>query len=512
MNSLERQYNELHDYHVNKINIYYANDNSILALMNNIEFIDSVIHITIGTEDLYIFSDIQKFSEYKNRNNVQKFGTITIKTKTELHKYNYILTNNVLPSVIPANSCAYLYSSDLTAPEIGCKPINRINYVGLSNNGNTCYMNAGIQFLYSIPELRDFLRNITFGNLVHTNNDVKFLFLMKNLFAQLETSNASLDLSTIFFKNASNIQEKYNELFIAIALNPIQDANMYTQPNDASVFVIKFLESISNIKTISPAIKSVVERFENTIFYKINNVKYCKTTCRPVIVPNSDANLIIIPISHNNSLQQYIYDYSKEYLGYEIPDISGLPEFNQIKTKYDIDIEDRSVGEDWRQLIGKFPIASNIQQFKNCNEQEQYLIQTDQSELVVDQNNNNLLFFINRVDATGYSNRSVHANPKINIKGINYRLICCILFQQHPEHYVFIVFNDNGEPIQNINDSISNFTIPLLNTINENGYLYLYRRCNIINNLVFNNIQLGGYKDKYLKYKQKYLELKNLNI
>jgi hypothetical protein len=78
-------------------------------------------------------------------------------------------------------------------------------------------------------------------------------------------------------------------------------------------------------------------------------------------------------------------------------------------------------------------------------------------------------------------------------------------------HYTFILYDNEGENVKNqFDDEFVNDGGPDINTIQEAAYILLYKREDIQSGGTINTISKENeskWKNKYLKYKQKYLNL-----
>ena len=61
-------------------------------------------------------------------------------------------------------------------------------YIGLANQGATCYMNSLLQSLYMTPEFRQFIYSWKYNEDLHGNKDYCIPYQLQKLFANLQLS------------------------------------------------------------------------------------------------------------------------------------------------------------------------------------------------------------------------------------------------------------------------------------------------------------------------------------
>ncbi|CDW83714.1 ubiquitin carboxyl-terminal hydrolase family protein [Stylonychia lemnae] len=64
-------------------------------------------------------------------------------------------------------------------------------YIGLANQGGTCYMNSLLQSLYMTPEFRQFIYSFNYNSDLHGNKDYCIPFQLQRLFANLQLSRSN---------------------------------------------------------------------------------------------------------------------------------------------------------------------------------------------------------------------------------------------------------------------------------------------------------------------------------
>ena len=115
-------------------------------------------------------------------------------------------------------------------------------YLGLSNQGATCYMNSAIQTLYMTPEFRKSVYEWRYNPEIHGNKDFCIPYQLQRLFAQLQLSRKDFvdtrSLTRSFGWNSSeafeqqDVQEFLRVLFDAIEQSFEMAGEQYKLIND----------------------------------------------------------------------------------------------------------------------------------------------------------------------------------------------------------------------------------------------------------------------------------------
>ena len=66
--------------------------------------------------------------------------------------------------------------------------IRHQKYIGLGNQGATCYLNSAIQTLYMTPEFRKNIYGWTYNEEVHGEKSTSIPYQLQKLFAELQMS------------------------------------------------------------------------------------------------------------------------------------------------------------------------------------------------------------------------------------------------------------------------------------------------------------------------------------
>ena len=129
----------------------------------------------ISSEDLIMdpvcFLESSRIATYNllvelSRNCLENFSTIIKQLIQFHHKSNEVLANewNYIPPVVPRSECGF---------------------VGLKNGGATCYMNAVLQQLFTMPGIAEYLLSIEDDS---EDKDKSVFYQLQNLFAHLKES------------------------------------------------------------------------------------------------------------------------------------------------------------------------------------------------------------------------------------------------------------------------------------------------------------------------------------
>ena len=332
----------------------------------------------------------------------------------------------------------------------------QINYNGIININNSCYMNSVIQMLWTIPEIRyqilNYVEDTTLNptsaiqNILNTQK--KIVEYLKNIFD--------------FFNDTNNdIYINDNNLKILRNLFTID----YEQ-HDAEEF-------FSNIITG----KFILEKINGILIFPIIdlNCKFIETSKLICDFPipghirspdaNNDSYMLQLPIDeiNNKKIKDYINKYcSVERMPTETIDVNG----KKI-------IEENNISE----CLNNTGDVEDLDMKKNKGPGTKQLFLSDFS--------NNLIIQIKRFDTkvpipfTGAKNDSIVIPDKeLEINNTKFKLKGCVvhLGNNGAGHYVYVIFGDNGEPIKEISDSQVLDINNLYTNYLRNGYIYYYRK------------------------------------
>jgi ubiquitin C-terminal hydrolase len=183
----------------------------------------------------------------------------------------------------------------------------------LKNIGNTCYLNAALQYLYSIKEIRDYFKNNVIPFDPNKRNHYNILIELQkiiNAMSNHKTPEIPIDLSNINHENLHEILIK--NIIIA---DPIKGFNLTAQHDS-----IDFLQTIFN-SFFECGIKEISNLYHHTL-QSIVTCEYSNNQLKK-LDPQNVFTLYIIP--ELNNIQDYINNYQKrESLKY-----SDKPEQNE---------------------------------------------------------------------------------------------------------------------------------------------------------------------------------------
>jgi ubiquitin C-terminal hydrolase len=198
-------------------------------------------------------------------------------------------------------------------------------YCPLVNNKTYCFMNAVIQMLYSIPELRSFFINIDNETIKKANIKAKdteihttdillktFSVLFKYLNSNKQTT---IDIETI--KDTLINNDKIYHIFISIF--PKSETHGHKDASEFFNLLFKIFEYFTPMKSIYDTIMLT----ENTVFICKN-----KTNSSLSEIPSTETyplGIIALPITPSNStIQNLITEFERENILVDYKDTSDL--------------------------------------------------------------------------------------------------------------------------------------------------------------------------------------------
>ena len=358
---------------------------------------------------------------------------ITIKQGNENHEI--VFDYNMKESDYSDSNILYFYEN--------IQPIHPrlVGYCPLTNVGNSCYMNSAIQLLYSIPQLRDFFNSINIEDINQYNcfiptpeqinngyeicqtflrdRNIILLNALKKIFYEMKT-NHTVNISNIKGENI------YNKLITNTNLIKFrqEDTTEFMVPLISALNCFIETQQISNTFVITQQTKQICS----------NNEYNLKNTREP---------LFSLPLNGNN-IQELITNYTLEE---EVP-----------------------------------ASESNLAFCYNKG----HVYSRRQTRFLINDSLTTLIFSIKRFNYDQSTGSRIKLNNKIDtvkqirINNINFLIQGIIIHSGDASggHYVYLSFNENGDPHTIISDSS---ITPCNNSsyfknYQNNGYVYYYKR------------------------------------
>lgn len=337
-------------------------------------------------------------------------------------------------------------------------------YTGINNVGSSCYINATLQMLWSIPELRILFETSTVEDIkkikysekyfIVDQNDkgVKIDYREKNI-----DKNAIASLFNIFSVLIKNNKNKSKHLE--------QNFNM-TDKNYKPLLKLGHSETSIKISEVfdyhtqqdsNEMLMKILELFEkyfvdisNTFLFQEKSSVICSITKKKIV--NTENGNKILTLSTKNK-----------------------PSKNNISNLIENFMEIEKVDETDRDNI-----------LDACKNPQNQLGKYSHKQLDLDMNNTiNLLIQLKRfnfTNGTGTKIKTVIIPDKILIiNGISFKLEGCIIHlgaTMSRGHYIYLVFDENSNPIKYISDDSIVVDRNYLNHTTD-GYIYYYRKIEV---------------------------------
>jgi len=334
-------------------------------------------------------------------------------------------------------------------------PIARIisGYCPLANNGkNQCYMNASIQFLYSIPELRDCLKNIKPTELIPPQNATGICIKEDDVKKNRETIGALKLIFENLEKQSTEPLEiedlKINDIGVYTILINNLNFGMYNV-EDASEFLVRIITPFEcyydnkYIKTFIDALLFNQIRITNcdNNMKSIENIKLQEFNPEPLLRPyEKTINIELDNITTHTTIQTLINNYQQT---------KRIEKTNQVELQ-SCKNPDGALGKN----------ISDKYELENMRDQKYYIISLKRFDL----HNNKI-------------NTPIKINKIISINNTNFQIEGCILHSGGTGggHYTYAIYK-NGEPIGIMNDSrIDEINDTYESTSEVAGYIFLYK-------------------------------------
>ena len=360
----------------------------------------------------------------------------------------------------PDYECDKLEIIDIPTPTIPILPSRDISgivlpnqHIGLVNNGNTCFMNTALQFVYSMEYVRNYFLKVPPAGLSIISCAIKTLFLKMYRSRPGEIIN----LETTYIDHNGKVDNLYNILTFS---NDETKFN-YRAQEDCREYLQFLIDKLVSDKI------NINNNLEKLFSINILNLGSCSNLSKsPEVYRQGNNNSQSIPIiqleikNNDGTLQGLINNY---FTSENITEEESKLEYCKQLTGY---------GES--KLLKRQPIPL----INDCNKYLIISIKRWNSEIIYNEDRTRVMGFISNKTMT-----PINPNPIINIKKRLYKLTSCAVHEgadKEGGHYVLYKYDDDGNNISIISDR----DVDLINPGSRaqtsaaaavNGYIFLYR-------------------------------------
>ena len=361
-------------------------------------------------------------------------------------------------------------------------PNKTLVYTGIQNLGGTCYINSTIQMLWSIPEIRDYILSLNYETIIANAQKSyanQILFSLAAIFQSFNLKMKNPHIIEILTKLSSVIN--YDDK----TQNPKPDPLTHQDEFEFLLKLFQILETIKiklsdylniNTQTIKQCyfpIKDFVEplqKIEQHTFLELETYDIYTEKYRKEIIKRFNKHT-------NNSYFKTLKEY--QYL-------SNYKKPTELKIQILLDnYQKHEIMNDPDSYLLNCLNESKEEPLKNPNrkgtEPDYFNLGPGYRYNTIRSLTNNLVIMLKRFkyDTNGEQKKIIDEiipNNILNINDIEFKLQGCIISLSDTMtsgHYVYLVFNDVGNPEFIMDDSVNRYADL---TYLTHGYLYYYRR------------------------------------
>jgi hypothetical protein len=340
------------------------------------------------------------------------------------------------PPYIPINNCRKAESV----------PYN--NFIGLKNNGNTCFFNSALQLLNSMELFRNYFLKLEIDDCNVFTLALKTVFTLMNF-----NDNNPIDLDKININHNGII----NKSLLDILINEFKKSDVEQEQHDCSEYLIYLfdkLETLLDAPTYNLHIKNRLSRlYEFNLIEMANCIDDSgknEILLRVGQVSNTYYQQLLLQIKEDNtSLQDLINDYFKI-----------------------TDNNDKSPIDKCSILFGK----SKDSKYSFLNKKQYIPILNDCNKYIIISLGRIGNLINEQSTERDKDNTSIEPNTLLHIRNRLYKLNSLSIHINEPPHYVSISYDENDEPFildDNTKEKSSDYLTQ--EYINENGVVFIYR-------------------------------------
>ena len=337
---------------------------------------------------------------------------------------------------------------------------------GIPNCGNTCFMNASFQMLYSMEEFRDKIMNTDWDKYLEEDDErLKKIKALKKIFELMDNKpkwgnvegNNTLDDYDPDKPRFNLIEAKTELIKLIVGVRGEAEITLGSQ-QDASNFILKLLETIYDVE------ESIYEIGLLSKFYRggVIDYTYCKNLStfedEDIGVVVDEINLISLPINNKKNITESLKEMVQEEQIYS--DKEGV---NNIQTCIDLSKKTGNKYNSYKKKSITFP-----------EENKYIIISLNRFEY---DNIKNVFYRV--VDA------SFNVEHKVVIDGKNFSLIGAVLHSgltTNSGHYIYQTYDNDGNVLKTYNDvrmgngEVFDIYYGKKMTLKLNSYVLLYKR------------------------------------